>query len=241
MAELLPKVFVSRAAGAVTVDNQSAGAVEVKQRFSDNYRLDFDTLMTVSANAIKRLTVADDADLGLCSDNEAVEIPQPAKPDDVATSAVDVQAVPPESPPAAAATGNETEPETTQPGRFECLLGSSVQPATFPDLVVPLNGGDVVLRSSLAPEQPGYREVQLGDVVAAAHAITVMSVKAWNEQPEADREAAIADEIGFIKAGAQRFAEAQARQAAEARAIIEAAASDGVKRALSDKKKPGDA
>lgn len=81
MRELLPKVFVNRAAGALTVDNQSAGAVVVKQRALP-YGGSPTTLMTVTANSSKTLAVSDDADFGIVTQDSraAADIPQPVPP-----------------------------------------------------------------------------------------------------------------------------------------------------------------
>lgn len=60
--------------------------------------------------------------------------------------------------------------------KFPHLYGSNVQPAVL--------------------EFAGHK-VDLGTVVAAAFRKSEMSVEAWNTQPEADREKAIADMIAF--------------------------------------------
>lgn len=94
------------------------------------------------------------------------------------------------------------DPDRTIPGMNECLLGSSVQPATFDDLSVPIDGGDVVLASTVV-NTTGYRNLQLGDIVAKAQADSGMTVEEWNAQSEADREemlALIVDETRTIAA-----------------------------------------
>lgn len=55
------------------------------------------------------------------------------------------------------------------------LIGSSVQPATWP--------------------LPGGKVLQLGTVVAAAHADSGLSVKDWNNLPDNEREKLIADKV----------------------------------------------
>lgn len=75
------------------------------------------------------------------------------------------------------------------------LLGSSVQPSVF---------------------TIGGTQVQLGDIVRAAHVATSLSVAEWNELAADVREGLIADELAAMQADAEAAAAAGAEAAAEA-------------------------
>lgn len=74
----------------------------------------------------------------------------------------------------------KAEPEKPIKAHIETLLGSSILPSM------------IVLAEGV--------EVQLGTVVARAHQETGLSIEAWNDMPEADREAALALTVAVMKA-----------------------------------------
>lgn len=84
------------------------------------------------------------------------------------------------------------------------LNGSSVQPAE-----VDVGGG--------AP-------VALGDVVAAAHAASGVSVEDWNTMPDADREALIEAEVARLRKANKPAEAAKPQTKAEKKAAAKAAA-----------------
>lgn len=101
---------------------------------------------------------------------------------------------------------SSTDPETTQPLPV-ALLGSSVQPATFPEVLVnmkdegtgvPFVGCLALAAGPLRTAREVYRELQLGDVVAYAHAQSKLSVEEWNALKSHVREGKIADALELI-------------------------------------------
>lgn len=62
---------------------------------------------------------------------------------------------------------------------------------------------DVLVGSNLLPslvDVGGEEPIQLGEVVKSAHALSGLSVEAWNAQPDADREQYLADAVDAIRA-----------------------------------------
>lgn len=69
----------------------------------------------------------------------------------------------------------------------------------------PANRNDTLLGSSVLPAHvviSDTKTVQLGDVVAAAHRASRLSVDAWNDLPATDREARLAKTIEGMRAQA---------------------------------------
>jgi hypothetical protein len=85
------------------------------------------------------------------------------------------------------------------------LEGSSIQPTTFPEVLVDMRSpesealaGKVQLAMAVE-DRAGWRELQLGDVVTYAHMLSCLTVAKWNAQPELDREEWIAGALRLIR------------------------------------------
>lgn len=87
------------------------------------------------------------------------------------------------------------------------LLGSTVQPAVFDDLIIHTGWDplvlslDAVIRPATEGEIPiGYRAVQVGDVVQAAYELSGLSINEWNDNAQERREDLIAETLELLRA-----------------------------------------
>jgi hypothetical protein len=105
-----------------------------------------------------------------------------------------------ESPAQPEATG-ESGGEQQDSGQQDTLLGSSVLESTY---------------------EIGSKTVQLGDIVAAAHTASGLTLEAWNAQPDEEREHLLKLELEKMQAEASATKTADQLTDAELRAAIEA-------------------
>jgi hypothetical protein len=101
------------------------------------------------------------------------------------------------------------------------LIGSSLQPATFADVLVDMTAprgtplaDSVILASDVHLfDRENFRELQLGDIVSDAQARAMvgdrkMTVDEWNDQPQDEREKAVAGSLELILAAAGKAKQA---------------------------------
>lgn len=106
----------------------------------------------------------------------------------------------------------------TEPTVQEAAADPAVLPEVVPE-VVPEVPPEVLLGSSVQPAliEVGDRTIQLGELVAAAHVRSGLSVQEWNDLPLNDREFMLADELEIMrKAAAEPAIIAQAVAEVEA-------------------------
>jgi len=105
------------------------------------------------------------------------------------------------------------------PRGSESLIGSNLQPAEFPDILVlgmpasgqPIEENVILSRILTEDEKQDFRVLTLGDVVADAHARArsgdrTITAAEWNELEQNERERLIAETLDILTEAATRAA-----------------------------------